>query len=60
MEEELDEVEEGNKPWVTAVREFYGTFTTDLGEGEDHSWTQGHGGATDGYSLREVRPDDGD
>ena len=30
MEEELDEVEEGNKPWVTAVREFYGTFTMDL------------------------------
>ena len=30
MEEELDEVEEGNKPWVTAVREFYGTFSTDL------------------------------
>ena len=30
MEEELDEVEEGTKPWVTAVREFYGTFTTDL------------------------------
>jgi DNA topoisomerase-1 len=30
MEMELDEVEEGNKPWVTAVREFYGTFTTDL------------------------------
>jgi DNA topoisomerase I len=30
MEEELDEVEEGNKPWVTAVREFYGTFATDL------------------------------
>jgi len=30
MEEELDEIEEGNKPWVTAVREFYGTFSTDL------------------------------
>jgi DNA topoisomerase-1 len=30
MEEELDEIEEGNKPWVTAVREFYGTFATDL------------------------------
>jgi DNA topoisomerase I len=30
MEEELDEVEEGNKPWVAAVREFHGTFTTDL------------------------------
>jgi DNA topoisomerase-1 len=30
MEEELDAVEEGNKPWVTAVREFYATFTTDL------------------------------
>ena len=30
MEEELDEVEAGNKPWVTAVREFYGTFATDL------------------------------
>jgi len=30
MEEELDAVEEGTKPWVTAVREFYGPFTTDL------------------------------
>jgi DNA topoisomerase I len=30
MEEELDEVEAGNKPWVMAVREFYGTFATDL------------------------------
>jgi len=30
MEEELDEVEEGGKPWVTAVRGFYGTFSTDL------------------------------
>ena len=30
MEEELDSVEEGNKPWVTAVREFYGPFTADL------------------------------
>src|SRR5207247_4856024 len=30
MEEELDEIEEGNKPWVTAVHEFYGTFAMDL------------------------------
>jgi DNA topoisomerase-1 len=30
MEEQLDEVEEGNKPWVNAVKEFYGPFTRDL------------------------------
>ena len=60
MEEELDEVEEGNKPWVTAVREFYGPVCDGSGEGEDHSWSQRYGGATDGYSLREVRPNDGD
>src|SRR3989442_11703395 len=30
MEEELDEVEEGSKPWVTAVRDFYGPFAVDL------------------------------
>ena len=30
MEEQLDEVEEGNKPWVTAVREFYTPFTKDM------------------------------
>jgi DNA topoisomerase-1 len=30
MEEQLDEVEEGNKPWVTAVREFYTPFTRDM------------------------------
>lgn len=30
MEEQLDEVEEGSKPWVTAVREFYTPFTRDM------------------------------
>ena len=30
MEEQLDEVEEGSKPWVTAVREFYTPFTKDM------------------------------
>lgn len=30
MEQELDEVEEGEKPWVTAVRDFYGPFSKDL------------------------------
>lgn len=30
MEEQLDAVEEGNKPWVTAVREFYTPFTKDM------------------------------
>jgi DNA topoisomerase-1 len=30
MEEQLDAVEEGNKPWVTAVREFYTPFTRDM------------------------------
>jgi DNA topoisomerase I len=30
LEEELDEVEEGAKPWVEAVRDFYGPFTMDL------------------------------
>ncbi|HEY5627852.1 MAG TPA: type I DNA topoisomerase, partial [Nitrospira sp.] len=30
LEEELDEVEEGNKPWVEAVRDFYDPFTQDM------------------------------
>ena len=30
MEEQLDEVEEGSKPWVSAVREFYTPFVKDL------------------------------
>ena len=30
MEQELDEIEEGAKPWVTAVRDFYGPFSKDL------------------------------
>ena len=30
LEAELDEVEEGNKPWVDAVRDFYDPFTVDL------------------------------
>ena len=30
LEAELDEVEEGNKPWVEAVRDFYDPFTADL------------------------------
>ncbi len=30
MEKELDEVEEGDKPWVQAVRDFYEPFTLDM------------------------------
>lgn len=30
LEAELDEVEEGNKPWVETVRDFYNPFTADL------------------------------
>lgn len=30
MEEELDQIEEGEKAWVDTVREFYGPFTTHL------------------------------
>ena len=30
LEAELDEVEEGNKPWVDAVRDFYNPFAADL------------------------------
>jgi len=30
LEEQLDEVEEGSKPWVTAVRDFYTPFTKEL------------------------------
>jgi len=30
MEKELDEVEEGEKPWVETVRDFYGPFTRDM------------------------------
>ena len=37
MEAELDEVEEGNKPWVTAVRDFYNPFADRPRESEDPS-----------------------
>ncbi len=30
MEQELDQVEEGDKPWVEAVRDFYVPFTRDM------------------------------
>jgi DNA topoisomerase I len=30
LEEELDQVEEGNKPWVEAVRDFYDPFTREM------------------------------
>ena len=30
LEEQLDEVEEGNKQWVTAVRDFYTPFTKEM------------------------------
>jgi DNA topoisomerase-1 len=30
MEEELDSVEEGSKPWVSAIRDFYEPFTRDM------------------------------
>src|SRR6476659_2641142 len=30
IDEDLDEVEEGNKPWVDAVRDFYNPFAADL------------------------------
>ena len=35
MEKELDEVEEGEKPWVEAVREFYEPFTKDMKKAQD-------------------------
>jgi len=34
MENELDEIEEGEKDWVTTVKEFYLPFIKDLGEAE--------------------------
>jgi len=35
MEKELDEVEEGGKPWVTAVRDFYQPFSKDMQKAQD-------------------------
>lgn len=35
MEKELDEVEEGEKPWVKAVRDFYGPFSHDMEKAKD-------------------------
>ena len=35
MEKELDEVEEGGKAWVTAVRDFYDPFIKDLEKAKD-------------------------
>ncbi len=35
MEAQLDEIEEGEKDWVTTVKEFYEPFAKDLDEAED-------------------------
>lgn len=35
MEKELDEVEEGEKPWAEAVREFYEPFTKDMAKAQE-------------------------
>jgi len=35
MEKELDEVEEGEKPWIKAVRDFYGPFSKDMEKAKD-------------------------
>jgi DNA topoisomerase-1 len=35
MEKELDEVEEGEKPWVAAVRDFYEPFSRDMVKARD-------------------------
>ncbi len=35
MEKELDEVEEGGKPWVTVVRDFYDPFAKDMEKAKD-------------------------
>jgi len=35
MEKELDEVAEGEKPWVTVVRDFYEPFSKDLEKAKD-------------------------
>jgi len=35
MENELDEIEEGEKAWVTAVRDFYGPFSKDIQKAKD-------------------------
>jgi DNA topoisomerase-1 len=35
MEQQLDEVEEGDKPWVSAVRDFYVPFTKDMDKAKD-------------------------
>lgn len=35
MEQELDEIEEGEKDWVSTVREFYDPFMKDLGTASD-------------------------
>ena len=35
MEQQLDEVEEGEKPWVSAVRDFYVPFAKDMEKAKD-------------------------
>jgi DNA topoisomerase-1 len=35
MEEELDEIEEGRRPWREAVKEFWEKFVVDLGKADD-------------------------
>ena len=35
MEKELDEIEQGKIPWIQALQDFYGKFSTDLNQARD-------------------------
>ncbi len=59
MEEQLDEVEEGNKPWVNAVREFYGPFTRDLEHAQTIPGPKDIVEPPTNIRLRKMRPHDG-
>ena len=59
MEEELDEIASGDRPWVPTLREFYEPFSETMKKAEFDRTGQAQGRASRG-GLREVRPPDAD
>ncbi len=59
MEEQLDEISEGDADWQAVLRDFYGPFQDDLAKAEAGHARRQAGGDPHRRHLREVREDDG-
>jgi DNA topoisomerase I len=56
MEEQLDEIADGNLDWVKVLSEFYGPFKKELAEAEDQHARREARGDPHRSQVREVRP----